>query len=318
MGDGFIYTTVGDLLRWMDTYRTASLGGDGVRRQMTTEAVLTTGDSTGYGLGLFLGDHRGLREISHGGADAAHRAGFVYYPEIESGVVVLTNSPTVPVSAQRVAEVFFADAFAPEDAGAEFAEVEPIVSDYEPSSFDPATFDIYAGRYEVDEFGFLQTYVRRGDRFYFTGPGQPDFEIVPIGSATFEFRGLDASVEFIAGDDGAVSRLVYTQGREYRATRLLDEEERRPEDYAGPYVSEELGAVYTVRVVDGGLVLAHHRLDDPIPLRHITGERFRGGYPIASLEFERGSDGSVVGFVAGSGRTRGVRFEKLPDADGAP
>ena len=30
MGDGFVYTTAGDLLRWMDTYRTAALGGEAV------------------------------------------------------------------------------------------------------------------------------------------------------------------------------------------------------------------------------------------------------------------------------------------------
>ena len=112
MGDGFVYTTAGDLLRWMDTYRT--LGDRGPRREMTTEAVLADGDSTGYGLGLFLGEHRGLRTVEHGGSDAGHRSLFVYYPETESGVVVLTNSATVPASAREVAEAFFADAFPPE------------------------------------------------------------------------------------------------------------------------------------------------------------------------------------------------------------
>ncbi|MEL6614827.1 MAG: serine hydrolase domain-containing protein, partial [Bacteroidota bacterium] len=148
MGDGFIYTTAGDLLRWMDTYRTASLGGPDVRREMTTEAVLTNGDSTGYGLGLFLRERRGLRAIEHGGADAAHRAGFVYFPEIESGVVVLTNSPTVPFSAQSVAEVFFADAFeAKETSG----EIEPtpeaaVLAAGGFAAFEPETFDAFAGR----------------------------------------------------------------------------------------------------------------------------------------------------------------------------
>lgn len=329
MGDGFLYTTAGDLLRWMDTYRTASLGGEAVLREMTTEAVLTTGGSTGYGLGLFLGERRGLRQISHSGSDVGYRADFVYYPEIESGVVVLTNSPTVPARAGRVADVFFADAFAPKDVPeanapeanapeAEVAETEPAVPDYDPASFDPVTFDAYAGRYEVDGFGVVQTYARRGDRFYVQELGGPEHELVPVGLATFELQGVDARVEFVAGDDGVVSRLVYTQGRPYPAVRLTDDRDVNPEDYAGLYVSEELGAVYTVRVVDGDLVLVHTRLDDPVPLRHVTGERFRGGYPIADLEFERGTDGSVAGFLASYGRSKGVRFRRMPEASARP
>lgn len=323
MGDGFVYTTAADLLRWMDTFRTAEIGGPDVLREMTTRAVLTTGDTTRYGLGLYVGERKGLRQISHTGSDRGYLADFVYYPEIESGVVVLTNSPTFPARAAGVAEVFYADAFAPKGTPAKVAETEvtenePTVADYNPASFDPATFDTYAGRYEVDGSGYVQTYVRRGDRFYVQEVGEPEYELVPVGPATFEFQGVGATAAFVVGDDGAVSRLVYNRGRAYPAARLTDDHDVIAEDYTGRYVSGELGAVYTIRVVEGGLVLAHHRLDDPIPLHYVTGERFRGGYPIADLAFERGADGAVSGFLGGFGRSKGVRFRKVPEANGAP
>ena len=316
MGDGFVYTTAGDLLRWMDTYRTAAVGGEGVRRAMTTEAVLTTGDSTGYGLGLRLGERRGLRQIGHSGGDHGYRADFVYYPEIEAGVVVLANSSTMPLSAGRVAEVFFKDAFEQDTPGtqdSEVAEAEPDGADYDPVSFDPATFDAYAGRYEIDGSGYVQTYVRREDRFFMRQASDPEVELVPAGPATFEADG--ATVEFVAGDDGGVTRLRYTQGGTYPGVRLTDDREVIPGGYAGRYVSAELGAVYTVRAGGDGLVLVHHRLDDPVPLHYVTGERFRTASPLSSIEFTRGESGAVAGFAASNGRTRGVRFERVAEAD---
>ena len=328
VGDGSVYTTVGDLLRWMDTYRTD--GDRGPRRAMTTEYVTTAGDSTGYGLGLSLRTHRGLRTVEHTGADAAHRAVFVYVPEIEAGAVVLTNSPTVPAMADDVLDLFFPDAFPPRppapataaraegptDREAATPDVDP--APFDPASFPPADFDAYTGRYELDAYpGIVVAVSREGDRLYSERSGAPRAEVVAVGPATFESRTGDVRLAFDPSDDGGPPRLAYSEnrGRPDGATRLPDEPPMAVEDFAGRYVSDELGTLYTVRVADGGLELTHARLDDPVPLQHITGGRFRGGYPLGTLEFERGADGAVAGFVAGSGAVRGVRFDRV---DGGP
>lgn len=312
MGDGSIYTTAGDLLRWMDTYRTAGLGGEDVRREMTTRAVLTTGDTTSYGLGLFLREYRGLRTIEHSGTGAAHLAGFVYYPEIESGVVVLTNSPTMPVSAQAVAEVFFADAFEPEDT-AEVVEAEPTRPDYDPASFEPETFDAFAGRYELDDApGYVITFRREDDRYVVQVIGQRETEIVPVGPSRFSTRGGSLEISFHTSPGGSVETITLHQNGDQPAFRIPTEAEPLVlADYVGRYYSDELGTVYTVRVEDDGLVLVHPRIHTPIPLLHSAGGRFKGRYPITGLAFERGGDGTVMGFAAESVRTRGVRFDKL-------
>ena len=315
MGDGFVYMTVGDLLRWMDTYRTDGDGGP--RRAMTTEFVTTAGDSTGYGLGLHLRERGGLRVLEHSGADTAHRALFVYYPEIESGVVVLTNSPTVPASTTAIARAFFAGAFPPEavaeGAPAAGPDAPAAAQPFDAAAFDPTDFDPYVGRYEFDDIpGVVLTFSRDGDRLLLQVLSRPSVELVPAGPATFEAPATGARAEFVA-DDGAVSRLVFTDGRPYPSTRLPEEGPVVPEDYAGRYVSEELGAVYGVRVADDGLglELTHVRLDDAVARRHVTADRFTGAGPLGDVEFERDTDGSVVGFSAGAGRTRGVRFERV-------
>src|SRR5690606_35948606 len=90
-GAGGIYTTPGDIAKWMRNFRTAELGGPEVIRKLTTSYVLENGDSTNYGLGIFVGTERGLRRWQHGGNDIAHSSTFVYYPDLDAGYVVLCN-----------------------------------------------------------------------------------------------------------------------------------------------------------------------------------------------------------------------------------
>ena len=155
------------------------------------------------------------------------------------------------------------------------------------------------------------TLSREGDRFFVQVLSSPQTEIVPIGPATFESPATGVRAEFLPDNGEGFTRLVFTDGRPYPSTRLPDEEPVVPEEYAGRYVSGELGALYTIRVANEGLELTHVRLDDPVPFRHVTGDRFSGAGPLGDLEFERRADGSVSGFVAGAGRTRGVRFERV-------
>lgn len=311
MGAGSIYTTAGDLLRWMDNYRTATLGGPDVIREMTTRGVLTTGDTLDYGLGLFVGEHRGLRKIEHSGSDGGRRADFVYYPEIESGVVVLTNSPTVPASAERVAEVFFADAFAEADESAPQVPPRP---DYDSATFVPEAFDAFAGRYELDDTpGYVLTFSRDGDRYSIQILERPKAEIVPIGPARFAARSGRLDVSFHAAPDGSVGTMTVHQNGGIPATRIPEESEPVSlDEYVGHYYSDELETGYSVEIIDGDLVLVHPRIDEPILLHQGRRDRYRGRSQISDLEFERGADGAVTGFRAGGNdRTRGVHFERM-------
>ena len=108
--------------------------------QMMTSYVLTNGDTTGYGFGLSIGEHRGLTRVSHGGADVAHRSMLAYYPEIGAGITTQSNHARFDGSiAFRLAEAFFGDYMEPEES----------VADHEESVFDPSTYDAEA----FDEFG---------------------------------------------------------------------------------------------------------------------------------------------------------------------
>ena len=310
MGAGGIYATVGDLAKWMGNYGTAAVGGQHVIEQMTTPYVLTTGDTTAYGFGLFIDEFRGQRRFQHGGADTAHRSTFGYLPDLNAGMIILSNFPGVPGNAgAKIAEAFFGDLL--ESEAAEEEEDATQAEEVADEPFNPEDFDAFAGRYEMEEMaGFILTFRRDGDQFFVQATGQPEFEIFHRSGATFELHAVEAQVTFHRDEDGAVSSITFHQNGDHSANRLADETAIDLEDYVGRYFSEELEAFYTVVLEDDELVLQHRRWDD-IQLTYGSGEGFSGGFPIASVDFERDENGTVTGFNAGSGRTRDVWFEKV-------
>ena len=114
-----LFTTADDLARWLDNFRHETVGGPGVMEMMKTRGVLNGGDTIPYAHGLGIGDHRGLRTIGHGGADAGFRTQAIWYPEANVGVVVLTNvaNGNPGGRARQVAEVVLAGVFPEDSAG---------------------------------------------------------------------------------------------------------------------------------------------------------------------------------------------------------
>ncbi|NJD09273.1 MAG: beta-lactamase family protein, partial [Gemmatimonadetes bacterium] len=174
MGAGGIYTTVGDLALWLRNFRTGQVGAPAFLAQMTTRFVLNGGDTTGYGMGLFVDRWRGLRRYQHGGADAAHRSQLIYFPELDAGVIVDSNDAAFNAGgiADQVAAIFFADKLTPAPALAP-ANATPAAA-----PFDVAKFDAYAGRYELTEApGFVLTISRAGPQLLGQATGPPQIPL---------------------------------------------------------------------------------------------------------------------------------------------
>lgn len=313
MGAGGMYTTVGDLARWIANLESGELGGRAMIEAMTTPFVLTTGDTTNYGFGLMIDEVRGLRRIRHGGADVAHRSMLAYYPAARTGVVVLSNNAGFPGSVHpEVAEAFLGEALAPEDQPAA-VETGP----FDPASYDPASFDELAGRYSLDPMpAFVMTFWRDADTLWAQATGQPRIPLTPTSDTTFTLVGVPAAVTFHRDADGEVTHLTLHQNGDHRATRLEGSAwDPSPEElaaYTGRYFSDELETFYTVDLEEEHLVIRHRRLAEPIELDPAQeADSFTGGFPVAQVEFERDSEGRVKALVVGNGRTRAVRFERV-------
>jgi CubicO group peptidase (beta-lactamase class C family) len=91
LGDGGIYSSVADLVKWDQALYTTKL----VSRKMLDLAfnpgTATELPGTGYGFGWFIGQYRGLKEIWHSGNSRGFTTRIARFPEQRFTVIILTN-----------------------------------------------------------------------------------------------------------------------------------------------------------------------------------------------------------------------------------
>jgi CubicO group peptidase (beta-lactamase class C family) len=125
VGNAGLYTTARDLLRWEQNFADVRVGTPALVGEMQTPPALTSGDESPYGFGLFIGEHRGLRTIGHGGSDQGIATIVVRYPDQGLAIAVLCNLDTIPatVLTQRIAEIYLSDVPAVPTDGSAVAEM---------------------------------------------------------------------------------------------------------------------------------------------------------------------------------------------------
>jgi CubicO group peptidase (beta-lactamase class C family) len=90
-GAGQLAMTAHDLSLWNLSIINRSLLKPASYDIMQRDMLLTTGTSTGYGLGVSLGTPAGRRRISHGGAVSGYTTSNEVFPEERAAIVVFTN-----------------------------------------------------------------------------------------------------------------------------------------------------------------------------------------------------------------------------------
>ncbi|MGB3544185.1 serine hydrolase domain-containing protein [Rubrivirga sp.] len=314
MGAGGVYSTVGDLARWMAHYAEPTLVSAESVRQMTTPYVLSTGEATSYGLGLFVRDDGGRRHVHHGGSDTAHRSAFSFFPDLGAGVIVLANAPTdVDGLARRSLRAVAPDVFG--DPPVESAETDEPGLDA--ADFDDALFDDYAGRYALDAAPAFVLEFRRGDDggYLAQATGQPALEILPTSDSTFVLAAVEAGVTFHRDADGAVRSATFHRNGDNRASKLDAEPmaDAVPivlEDYTGRYVSDEIETFYALAVEDGVLMARTRRNPKPLVLQPSGPDTFASDLG-PTLSFERDATGAITGFTLDADRSRDIAFRLL-------
>lgn len=211
-----LFTTAEDLARWLDNFRHQTVGGAQVMAMMQARGILNNGDTIPYAHGLSTGEYRGLRTIGHGGADAGFRTQVYWFPEVETGVVVLTNvaNGNPAGRARDVADVVLAGSF-PEEELEEEAGAPTADADAEPPATpDPAVLAGYAGSWYSPEL----------DALYHLGvaDGRLVAQHIRHGEIVLEYRAPDEfvtdrwwmrEIRFERGPGGAVTDMRVGGGR---------------------------------------------------------------------------------------------------------
>lgn len=310
VGTTAVFTTARDLLRWQRNFEDVRVGDPALVAAMQEPAVLTNGERTPYGFGLWIGNDRGLRTINHGGGDPGYAAHVIRYPDERLAVAVLCNLDGFDPAklAQGVGGIYLAGAMTAAASPREPATVKPVtlpageLANKEGLYHDPATDAL------------LRIFVRDGKLRGSSGAGADGgWEVAPVSPSRFVIPGTAIALEFVASPAGRVQEMhIIGDLPTTQVLRRLDAVAPATGELralAADYASSELDAAYTLSVRDSGLVL---RIPgrSPIALQPIFPDGFAGSL-VGVVKFSRGAGGTVTGFTINTNGVRGLRFDRV-------
>lgn len=309
-----LFTTAGDLARWMHNLETGTVGGPEVLRMMHTRGVLASGDTIDYALGLGRGEFKGLATVAHGGADAGFRSSVLRFPEHGLSIAVLSNLASFNPGrlAQQLAEIYLEQEIAAAEA-AEPEAPEPVRVEVRGE-----LLDAYAGDYELEGIGLRITFARDGDDLLVQPRGEQQLALTAESDSVFTLAQEGARIAFVPETSGVVNRLRLTQGGQTITGYRLGTAPQVTIDlaeYAGTYDSPELETSYRL-VVKNDTLIAEHVRHDSITLARMGPDRFRGNvWFFGPVRFERDAAGAITGMRVSNGRVRDLLFVRREESE---
>ena len=302
LGSSSLFTSVDDLVKWVQNFRNKRVGGEAAATQVHQQGVLNDGETISYAFGQNIRTYRGLKIVTHSGSWAGFRTVLTRFPEQDFALIILSNVGNFNPSAKarQVAEIYLGDVMEAEDAAPPLPE---------PVAINPAVLDDYLGLYRLGP-GWLVTITRDADTLMTQATSEPKFPMTPTSESEFYVEAYGASIAFKRDDQGRVTHL------EYRDVHAPKVEPFRPHQdelasFQGEFHSGELETTYTLALEDGALQARHARLAPAILLPTITDTFTTTHWFMRSIHFTRDRNGRITGFEASNGRSRNVRFEKV-------
>ncbi len=207
-GNGGLLTTVGDLLKWNENYVTPTVGDRGLVVMQSTAGRFNDGRALDYGLGLYVNDYRGVKNVYHSGSTAGYRAHLNRFPDAHTSVAVLCNVSTGDAtrSANLVSDLYLAGRLGPAAAPAATTPARTMATP--PTAGQLAAF---SGSYWSDEAEVMLTAAVEDGALVLKR--RPDTTIKMTAVEPDVFRGSIGTITFRRDAAGKVNALSVKQER---------------------------------------------------------------------------------------------------------
>lgn len=211
VGDGGIYCSARDLLKWSEAIRKNKLVSPDMMRKAFASGKTNEGKETGYGFGWSVRyDEAGeLLSASHDGSWVGFRTSIKLDFVTGRTVIVLTNSNSTSGFDKAMTAVF------------RVCQGEPAIQEKRRAiDVSPEKLKDFAGKYELQTAGKLEILIEDGQLFG-QPAGQGKRKLTCVGEDEFEAQEVKANLSFERDESGKVTGFVFRQsGREITAKRL--------------------------------------------------------------------------------------------------
>ncbi|GGZ95368.1 serine hydrolase domain-containing protein [Algibacter mikhailovii] len=309
IGDGGIFTTINDIKKWDDEYYYRNVLSNEFWTLMTKQGVLNNGEVIDYASGLDIGNYKGLKTISHGGAFVGFRAELVRFPENHFSVAIFANrgdaNPTG--MAYQVADIILKEDFKDIKVSnnKEIEKQEFInIKTSELKKFEGHYWNV-AGSYS------RKIYVKNDTLRYYRSETN-ESKLVPISKNEFKMIdvGVDVIIKFENEHKNQTMSVIIYGGKPINSEVYIPKKHTIEElkSREGTYYSKELNANYSLKIEDGSLMLYVNGTKTS-PLKSIMENLFSNN-DYGTFEFVKKEAGKDSGFRLAAGRVKNLEFKK--------
>jgi CubicO group peptidase (beta-lactamase class C family) len=301
-GDGNLFSTLKDQLRWEQLIQSGEDGGLPVGLIVQSQQLVDTSLTREYGYGLSHGEYKGQPYRYHEGSTGAWKATTVRFGTNDLSIVTLTNSGKTTPSQQtrQMVDLLYGIKSetkfptSPTEVGLRLEEDEIV------------------GVYQTQD-GFTFRFIKRPDGLYLARAGRNDVRIERESANVFR-QVFDKAFkqEFQRNAKGEMTvTAYYTSHAPYTLTRpQADWAGFDPSSLNGRYLNTETGVFLTIKFDTERTYQVKIGKNDRSSANLLTPNLLN--FDSYNIDIQRSTTGNVSFIFMNSERSRKVRFERVP------
>lgn len=309
IGDGGIFTTIEDIKKWDDAFYNSKTLNNDFWKMMTKQGRLNNGEELSYAAGLSIGEHKGLRTISHGGAFVGFRAELIRFPDQKLSIAIFANRGDASPSRMslEIADILLKDVF-PKKSSSETKSKNEISA----VKLSDKELQKWAGDYWYTTNDYSRKIYLKDNALYYHRSEQSETKLIPLSKNEFTmFESENVSIKF-SEDDNKVKTMSFSFNgavpNKALSYKKVDYSIDELKAFSGEYLSSELSVTYKLNIKNEQLVLLIND-NEASPLASVKENLFLNSN-YGAFYFERDNSGKVISFKLSAGRVKNIFFTR--------
>jgi CubicO group peptidase (beta-lactamase class C family) len=294
-GAAEVYSSIPDLVKWVNNYRTAEIGGKAVNDLFLDPFILIDKSNSEYALGIGNSSYRGLKRYRHTGGHEAFATQLSYFPDHDLGIITISNfGGTGWLETAKIADLLLEDHM-----------TSQVNNEKERIEIKKEKLEQFTGLYLYPTLNRTISLTTINDTLTINGRAK----LIPASQNTFWLNGGNNQIkiellskEKIEWTNIRGSKQIFTRVDKWTP----NESELTP--FEGDYWSDELETLYHLVIKNDKLTIKH-RWNDDIVLESISKDFFKTDWGYF-VKFNRNEEGTISNLSVSSGRTLNVIFHR--------
>ncbi|MFC0512563.1 serine hydrolase domain-containing protein [Mucilaginibacter angelicae] len=309
VGATSLLSNIPDLAKWVMNFYDTKIGNQQAILQLTQKAKLNDGTELGYASGILSEKYKGWKQFSHNGADAGFRTSVIVFPELKTGIIVLSNLSEI--NAQEKASQI-ADMIISERTGL-VRPAEEKTRNVKIPATELLFLKAQSGSYFSDEMNTVTSLRLKNDSLYLrigtndnlmARESEHTYSMfyVPQIKLIFDKKGDSPNVSLNISND----TLHFT-----RIPNQLKADDKSMLEYTGTYNNTELECTYKIILKDHQLYLTNSKYNDERLTLFGSDHLINDTWYMKHLVVTRNKSNKVTGFEVNSWRVMHLKFVKI-------